>query len=45
MYIVVTDCEYRAAVSLVQALGEAGHTLILCHSRDMAIDPPAFHSR
>lgn len=45
MYIVVTDCEYRAAVSLVQALGEAGHTLILCHSRDMATDPPAFHSR
>ena len=45
MYIVVTDCEYRAAVSLVQALGAAGHTLILCHSRDMETDPPAFHSR
>lgn len=45
MYIVVTDCEYRAAVSLVYALGAAGHTLILCHASDMAVDPPAFHSR
>lgn len=45
MYVVVTDCEYRAAVSLVYVLGAAGHTMILCHASDMAIDPPAFHSR
>lgn len=45
MVIVVTDCEYRTAASLVQALGRAGHTLVLCKGNDTAVTPPAFVSR
>lgn len=45
MVIVITDCEYRTAISLVQALGRVGHTLVLCKGNDTAGAPPVFASR
>ena len=45
MTIVITDCEYRSVLALVQTLGAAGHRLILCQNSEKSFTAPAFSSR